>query len=197
MVGKWQKNFSVRNKICVFDEDRVFCRKAYARDSSVYNLQVWGRIWEAEALLSLISPLQWYFVMLLPSSFLHMWRSFHSLKLTSIPAMIFLFDGMNLVTFNEGSAFIPWNWPATVFLFHGMNLLTFNEGSAYLLFIMLFQVYLRQSAIVKSLLMHIPIVCRLREKWARVFTTIALEFCNAAINRTDHGKCVILLGVCR
>jgi hypothetical protein len=82
--------------------------------------------------------------------------------------MIFFFDGMNLVTFNEGSAFIPWNWPATIFLFHGMNLVTFNEGSAYLLFTMLFQVYLRRSAI-KSLLMHIPIVCRLSEKWAWIF----------------------------
>lgn len=49
-------------------------------------------------------------------------------------------------------------------LVHGMSLVRFNEGSAYLLFTMLFQVYLRQLAIVKSLLMHIPIVCRLREK---------------------------------
>jgi hypothetical protein len=140
VVGKWQKNLVLETKFVCLMKTGYSAGKHIARASSVYKSISWGRIWDARA-LSLISPLQWYFVMLLPSSFLHVLRSFHSLKLTSIPAMIFLFDGMNLVTFNEGSALIPWNWPATIFLFHDMNLVTFNEGSAYLLFTILFKVY--------------------------------------------------------
>ena len=114
VVGKWQKNLVLETKFACLMKTGYSAGKHIARASSVYKSVSWGRIWEARA-LSLISSLQWYFFMLLPSSFLHVWRSFHSLKLTSIPAMIFLFDGMNLVTFNEGSAYLLFTMPFQVY----------------------------------------------------------------------------------